>query len=57
MWSNLATAVVGNVILMFLYNGNSILVRGALMDGREKGSAGVVFQTHYIRSFLKVSNR
>ncbi|XP_071531183.1 uncharacterized protein fusl [Panulirus ornatus] len=51
--SNLLTSVGGMVVLMCFYTSNSILVRGAVMDGAGQGSKGVVFPTHYLRFFHK----
>ncbi|XP_068227193.1 uncharacterized protein fusl [Palaemon carinicauda] len=55
--SNFITSIGGMVILMCFYNGNSILVRGAVMDGAEDGYKGIVFPTHYLRQFYKNNNR
>ena len=40
---------------MCFYTANSILVRGAVMDGAGEGTKGIVFPTHYLRFFYKVS--
>ncbi|KAK7066309.1 hypothetical protein SK128_009248 [Halocaridina rubra] len=54
--SNFITSVGGMVILMCFYNANSILVRGAVMDGGEDGCKGIIFPTHYLRFFYKKRN-
>lgn len=51
--SNFLTAVTGQIVLMFCYCANSILVRGAVMDGAGVGSKGIVFPTHYLRFFYE----
>ncbi|ROT67850.1 hypothetical protein C7M84_014037, partial [Penaeus vannamei] len=51
--SNFLTSVAGLVLLMCFYTSNSILVRGAVMDGAGEGSKGVTFPTQYFRFFYK----
>ncbi|XP_047492060.1 uncharacterized protein LOC125041267 [Penaeus chinensis] len=51
--SNFLTSVAGLVLLMCFYTANSILVRGAVMDGAGEGSKGVTFPTQYFRFFYK----
>nr|XP_053627644.1 uncharacterized protein LOC128685133 [Cherax quadricarinatus] len=51
--SNLLTSVAGLVVLMCCYTSNTILVRGAVMDGAGDGSKSIVFPTHYLRFLHK----
>ncbi|XP_069170195.1 uncharacterized protein fusl [Procambarus clarkii] len=51
--SNLLTTVGGLMVLMCFYTSNSILVKGAVMDGLGDGSKSIVFPTRYFRLFLK----
>ncbi|XP_042211615.1 uncharacterized protein LOC121859013 [Homarus americanus] len=51
--SNFLTSVAGLVVLMCFYTSNSILVRGAVMDGAGEGCRSIVFPTHYLRFFHK----
>ncbi|XP_045112990.1 uncharacterized protein LOC123505576 [Portunus trituberculatus] len=51
--SNFLTAVAGQIVLMCFYTANSILVRGAVMDGAYEGAKGIIFPTHYLRFFYK----
>ncbi|XP_076060917.1 transmembrane protein fuseless [Oratosquilla oratoria] len=51
--SNWLTSVAGICVLMCFYCSNSILVRGASMDGALEGAKGVAFSTHYFRFFLR----
>lgn len=51
--SNMVTAVVGQVLLTVFFCANSLLVRGAIMDGSQTGADGVTFSTAYIRYFRK----
>jgi len=50
--SNFATCVVPQVFLTLGYCANSILVRGAVMDGAIPGYEGFIFSTSYLGYFF-----
>ena len=49
--SNMLTATVAQVVLTLSYSANSILVRGATMDGATPGVQGFFFNVSYVTYF------